>query len=170
MSCRYHARRSCTPRAGTADQELPAVSRLLSRACLLPSTGPVISPPLREIPCAGLRYASLLPGVSLFGFIRIATNPRVFEQPLHLASTLERVEAWLSQPHVHFLVPGPRHLEIAFGLLRELGAAKNLTTDVQLAAHAIENQATLCSNDSDFARFPGLRWQNPLEPSARRRR
>jgi hypothetical protein len=37
-----------------------------------------------------------------------------------------------------------------------------LTTDTQLAAHAIENQAVLCSNDSDFARFEGLRWVNPL--------
>jgi uncharacterized protein len=46
--------------------------------------------------------------------------------------------------------------------LRELGVARNLTTDVQLAAHAIENQARLCSNDSDFARFQGLRWENPL--------
>ena len=104
----------------------------------------------------------LLPGVSVFGFVRIATNPRVFEKPLRIEEALSAVESWLGQPHVHFLVPGPRHLEIAFGLLRELGAARNLTTDVQLAAHAIENQATLCSNDSDFARFPGLRWANPL--------
>ena len=104
----------------------------------------------------------LLPGVSVFGFVRIATNPRVFEKPLRVEEALSAVESWLGQPHVHFLVPGPRHLEIAFGLLRELGAARNLTTDVQLAAHAIENQATLCSNDSYFARFPGLRWANPL--------
>jgi toxin-antitoxin system PIN domain toxin len=104
----------------------------------------------------------LLPGVSVFGFVRIATNPRVFEKPLRVEDALSAVESWLGQPHVHFLVPGPRHLEIAFGLLRELGAARNLTTDVQLAALAIENQATLCSNDSDFARFSGLRWENPL--------
>jgi len=38
----------------------------------------------------------------------------------------------------------------------------NLTTNVQLAAHAIANQAELCSNDLDFARFAGLRWTNPL--------
>jgi predicted nucleic acid-binding protein len=88
----------------------------------------------------------LLPGASVFGFIRIATV----------------VDSWMAQPHVHFLAPGPRHLEIAFQLLRQLGAARNLTTDVQLAAHAIENQALLCSNDSDFARFDGLRWLNPL--------
>lgn len=106
----------------------------------------------------------LLPGVSIFGFIRIATNPRIFEDPLGVEQALAAVETWLAQPHVHFLVPGPRHLEIAFQLLRKLGAARNLTTDVQLAAHAIENQALLCSNDSDFARFDGLRWSNPLLP------
>jgi toxin-antitoxin system PIN domain toxin len=104
----------------------------------------------------------LLPAVSLFGFVRIATNPRVFDSPLRLEDALASVEAWLSQPHVHFLVPGPRHLEIAFGLLRNLDAATDLTTDVQLAALAIENQALLCSNDTDFARFEGLRWENPL--------
>jgi toxin-antitoxin system PIN domain toxin len=111
----------------------------------------------------------LLPGVSVFGFIRIATNPRVFEKPMSLQRALDSVETWLAQPHVHFLVPGPRHVEIAFGLLRQLGAAKNLTTDVQLAAHAIENQAVLYSNDSDFARFEGLRWVNPLASAKRRR-
>jgi toxin-antitoxin system PIN domain toxin len=104
----------------------------------------------------------LLPGVSIFGFVRLATNPRVFDRPLSIEQALSAVESWLAQPHVHFLAPGPRHLEIAFGLLRGLGAARNLTTDVQLAAHAIENQATLCSNDSDFGRFMGLRWENPL--------
>ena len=104
----------------------------------------------------------LLPGVSIFGFVRIATNSRIFETPLRVEEALGSVEAWLAQPHVHFLVPGPRHIEIAFRLLRELGSARNLTTDVQLAAHAIENQARLCSNDRDFGRFQGLRWENPL--------
>jgi uncharacterized protein len=104
----------------------------------------------------------LLPTVSIFGFIRIATNPRIFESPLSVEQALSAVELWLAQPHVHFLTPGSRHLEIAFELLQKLGAARNLTTDVQLAAHAIENQAALYSNDSDFARFEGLRWVNPL--------
>lgn len=104
----------------------------------------------------------LLPSVSVFGFVRIATNPRIFETPLRVEEALACVDSWLAQPHVHFLVPGPRHLEIAFKLLSKLGAARNLTSDVQLAAHAIENQALLCSNDSDFGRFDGLRWSNPL--------
>ena len=106
----------------------------------------------------------LLPGVAVFGFVRIATNPRIFESPIPVGEAVASVETWLAQPHVHFLAPGPRFTEIAFDLLRKLGTAGNLTTDVQLAAHAIENQATLYSHDTDFARIPGLRWIDPLKP------
>ena len=106
----------------------------------------------------------LLPGVAVFGFVRIATNPRIFESPIAVTDAVASVETWLAQPHVHFLSPGPRFTDIAFDLLRKLGTAGNLTTDVQLAAHAIENQATLYSRDTDFARVPGLRWVDPLKP------
>jgi toxin-antitoxin system PIN domain toxin len=99
---------------------------------------------------------------ALFGFIRLATNRRVHEPPMSVEAALECAEAWLARPHVHFLVPGPQHLRISFDLIRELSAAANLTTDAQLAAVAIEHRAELHSNDADFARFPGLRWVNPL--------
>ena len=99
---------------------------------------------------------------ALFGFVRLATNPRVFDRPLAVRDALERIEAWLSRPHVRFVLPGPRHLEIAFDLLRELGAAGSLTTDVQLAALAIEHQGEVHSSDADFGRFRRLRWVNPL--------
>lgn len=103
---------------------------------------------------------------AVFGFIRLATNPRVFTTPLAAAAAIERVEGWLGRPNARFLLPGPRHLQIAFRLLRKLGAAANLTTDVQLAALAIEYQAELHSNDTDFGRFPQLRWVNPLGAGA----
>lgn len=99
---------------------------------------------------------------ALFGFVRLATNPRVLDRPWPVESVLARVEEWLSDAPVLFLQPGPRHLAIAFGLLREAGVAANLTTDAQIAALAIEHQAELHSNDADFGRFPGLRWVNPL--------
>lgn len=99
---------------------------------------------------------------ALFGFIRLASNPRVLDRPLPVDEALARVEEWLDRPHVHFVQPGPRHLEIAFGLLRHVGAAANLTTDAQLAAIAIEQQGEVHSNDADFGRFPQLRWLNPL--------
>ncbi len=103
-----------------------------------------------------------IPGPVVFGFIRISTNPRAFQHPNTTEASLALVEAWLAHRTVRVLTPGPRHLEIAFGLLRDLGTAGNLTTDVQLAALAIEYQAELHSADHDFARFPGLRWRNPV--------
>lgn len=108
-----------------------------------------------------------IPSPVLFGFIRIATNGRIFNPPLSVASALEIVSGWLARSHVRILHPGPRHLEIAFGLLVELGTAANLTTDVQIAALAIESQAELHSADTDFARFPQLRWSNPLSQKKR---
>jgi toxin-antitoxin system PIN domain toxin len=100
--------------------------------------------------------------VSVFGFVRISTNRRVFSEPLSVEAALARVRRWLEQPNVTYLLAGSQHLDIAFRLLARLGTACNLTTDVQIAAHAIEHQAEVHSNDGDFARFEGLRWINPL--------
>jgi uncharacterized protein len=109
----------------------------------------------------GDRQVGLAP-VCLFGFVRLATNRRVFTDPLPVKDALDRVEAWLDRPNVSTLVPGRTHLQTAFGLLRRLGTAANLTTDVQIAAHAIEVNGEVHSNDADFARFEGLRLVNPL--------
>jgi len=100
---------------------------------------------------------------ALFGFIRLVTNRRIHEPPLSVEAALTEVDHWFARPQVQFLLPGPKHLQLAFGLLREAGAAANLTTDVQLAAHALENHAELHSADTDFGRFAGLRWVNPLD-------
>src|SRR5262245_60737896 len=86
---------------------------------------------------------------ALFGFVRLVSNPRVLDRPLPVEDALGHVEEWLARPHVHFTQPGPRHLEIVFRLLRQAGAAANLTTDAQLAALAIEHSAELHSNDGD---------------------
>ena len=99
---------------------------------------------------------------ALFGFLRLATSRRVFERPMSVEAAIGCSEAWMERPHVQLLAPGPRHVQIAFRLLRDVGAAGNLTTDVQLAALAIEYQAELHSNDRDFARFSELRWVNPM--------
>jgi toxin-antitoxin system PIN domain toxin len=103
-----------------------------------------------------------LTDLSVFGFIRIATNRRAVVTPLTPQAAIQAVEGWLERPQVRFVTPGPRHVDIAFGLLKQLGTAGNLTTDAQLAAFAIEHQGEVHSNDADFARFPGLRWTNPL--------
>lgn len=100
---------------------------------------------------------------ALFGYIRIATSGRVLESAMSVSEAVGRVREWLAQPTTRFLVPGPRYLEIAFDLLETTGTGANLTTDVQLAAYAIEQGADLYSNDTDFGRFPALRWVDPLK-------
>ena len=107
---------------------------------------------------------------AVFGYIRIGTHGRVLDSAMTVADALDRVRDWLAQPNVRFVVPGSRYLEIAFRLLESTGAAANLTTDVQLAAYAIEQDADLYSNDTDFGRFPDLRWVDPLKrPGSSRR-
>ncbi len=99
---------------------------------------------------------------AIFGFIRIATNPRVLSPPLSVEAATGYVSAWLGQPNVSHIAPGAEHIAIAFSLLTQIGTGGNLTTDVQLAALALEYDADIHSNDTDFARFPGVRWINPL--------
>lgn len=98
----------------------------------------------------------------MLGFIRLSTHRSVFQEPLTVSAACGEVRAWLAQPQVVILEPGRRHASILFDLLENLGTAGNLTTDAHLAALAIEHQCELCSTDSDFTRFPGLRWTNPL--------
>ena len=104
----------------------------------------------------------LLAWVSLLAFLRISTNPRAVATPLPVRGAVARVAGWLAQPCVRLAQETPEHWETFSRLLKEVGVGANLTTDAHLAALAIEHQAELCSTDSDFARFPGLRWQNPL--------
>lgn len=98
----------------------------------------------------------------LLAFVRLATNPRVFEAPLSAGEALDLVDAWLAQPNVTVVHPTGRHGPLLRELLEPLGTAANLVSDAHLAALSIEHGAELCSVDADFARFPRVRWLNPL--------
>jgi uncharacterized protein len=100
----------------------------------------------------------------LLAFIRLSTRSVVVEEPLSVEAAIEIVESWLDQPCVTVINPTERHAAVLRELLSLLGAAGNLTTDAHLAALAIEHGALLCSCDTDFARFQGLRWTDPLRP------
>jgi toxin-antitoxin system PIN domain toxin len=99
---------------------------------------------------------------ALIGFVRLITNPRVFQDPWGAEKALDVVDGWLAQPAATVVHPTDRHAAVLRDLLAPLGAAGNLTSDAHLAALAIEHGATLCSCDNDFARFSGLRWIDPL--------
>jgi uncharacterized protein len=103
-----------------------------------------------------------VPWAVVIGFVLLVTHPAVLEQPLVPGAALARVRQWFAREHVQSLDPGPRHLVILETLFERTGVGGNLTTDTHLAALAIEHQCELHSNDTDFARFPGLRWHNPL--------
>ncbi len=100
--------------------------------------------------------------LTLWEFLRIITNPRVFERPLTIAEAEDHVASWLAQPPAGILEPGERHWEILRQLARDGQATGPLIMDAALAAIAIEHGATLCTTDRDFARFPGLTWTNPI--------
>jgi uncharacterized protein len=98
----------------------------------------------------------------ILAFLRLTTRPGLFCSPLPLEAAFGVIGDWLAQPVAQVLHPGPRHFNLLKGLLEPIGTGGNLTPDAHLAALAIEHNALLCSCDSDFARFAGLRWKNPL--------
>ncbi|MGQ0680329.1 MAG: TA system VapC family ribonuclease toxin [Actinomycetota bacterium] len=100
---------------------------------------------------------------TLTGFLRLSTRPIVFSDPLTPEAALDIIDGWLAQPSVTLVHPTDRHTALLRELLGPLGTGGNLTTDAHLAALAIEHGAVLCSCDSDFSRFTGLRWLDPLK-------
>jgi uncharacterized protein len=103
-----------------------------------------------------------LPWQTLLGFVRLVTNPAVLRKPVSVADAWRQVEDWLSAEPAWVPVPSERHAEVLGELLRLRHMTSRLVPDAHLAALAIEHGLTLCSTDGDFARFPGLRWENPL--------
>lgn len=103
-----------------------------------------------------------LPWLSLTAFLRIATNPRASANPLTPNQAWQCVSDWLEAPSAWIPTPTPGHAEILGRLIVTHELRGNLIADAHLAALAIEHGLTVCSADSDFARFTELRWTNPL--------
>jgi toxin-antitoxin system PIN domain toxin len=98
----------------------------------------------------------------LQGFVRVVTNPRIFVGP----STIERALAFVAEvrarPGCRMVRPGPRHFDIFLDLCTRVRATGGLVADAYHAALAIEHGCEWVTNDTDYARFPGLRWRTPL--------
>jgi toxin-antitoxin system PIN domain toxin len=105
-----------------------------------------------------IRFAWL----TLWAFLRIATNPRAFERPLSTSEAEAAISSWLAQPAAGILEPGERYWDILRQLVRDGQTTGPLVMDAVLAAIAIEHGATIFTTDRDFSRFSGLRWTNPL--------
>ncbi|MBV9804758.1 MAG: PIN domain-containing protein [Solirubrobacterales bacterium] len=107
------------------------------------------------------------PWQSINAFLRISTHPRAFQRPLAPPIAWERVTDWLASPVAWVPQPGPEYPQIYGGLIATHNVHGNLIPDAALAALAIEHGVTLASTDTDFVRFHGLRWENPLEEKPR---
>ena len=98
----------------------------------------------------------------LTAFLRIGTNARLHQRPLSLREATQRVQSWVDQPCVRIIEATENHWPIFQRMLKAGNAAGNLVMDAHLAALAVEHACRLCSSDSDFARFPGIKWLNPV--------
>lgn len=103
-----------------------------------------------------------LPWASLLAFVRLVTNPRIFERTESISAAWRQVEDWLGCDTVWIPQPTERHATVLGSLLVSNKITSNLVPDTHLAALAIEHGLTLCSTDGDFARFEALQWIDPL--------
>ena len=100
--------------------------------------------------------------LTLWAFLRISTNTRVFERPLLPTEANAAVSSWLARRVTSILEPEERYWGILRGLLQDDQVKGALVMDAALAALALEHGAILHTTDKDFSRFSGLRWRNPL--------
>ena len=121
-------------------------------------------------PSSGRWLQQILPGPDTVGlswltigaFLRIATNSRLGGSQIPMSSAINIVDEWLAMRAVRLIVQGEGHWAILKEMLIAGRVQGPVTTDAQLAALTIEHGAILHTADRDFARFPGLRWVNPL--------
>lgn len=105
-----------------------------------------------------------IPWQSIGAFLRISTHPRVAIRPLKGTEAWNFVNDWMQADPVWIPPATERTASVLAGLMRSVPVTGNLVTDAQLAALALEHGLAVYSADSDFARFPGLEWVNPLQP------
>lgn len=103
----------------------------------------------------------LMPWVSTLAFVRITTSPRLLPEPLTSQQALQIVHTWLDRPNVVAPEPDPQHAHRLSELLDAVGVGGNLVDDAHLAALALQWGATVVTFDSDFGRFPSVKWESP---------
>jgi uncharacterized protein len=99
----------------------------------------------------------------LCGFLRISTNARSFADPLDMPFALQLIDDWLDRSHVVVLSPTTNHWIVLVELIRDGQVRGAAVSDAEIATYAIENGGVLYTSDRGFARFPGLKFINPLE-------
>ena len=103
-----------------------------------------------------------IPWQSVGAFLRISTNPRIYRNPLSAEQSWQCVRGWLAADPAWMPAASEATAAILGELVTGLRVTAGLVPDAMLAALAVEHGLTVISTDSDFARFPGVPWHNPL--------
>ncbi len=109
----------------------------------------------------GDETVGMAPVVAL-AFVRVSTSGAVFRDPFTLAEAAGEVRRWLGREVVTVVDPDGVDLDRAWTLLESAGAGGGVATDALIAALAIRHRAVVHTADADFARFPRVRWYNPI--------
>lgn len=98
--------------------------------------------------------------IALAGFLRIVTNPKIFDPPTPMKTAIAFCDRLVRWPRAVLLAPGPEHSKIFLALCADIRGP--VVSDAYLAALAIEHGCELVTTDGDFGRFKGLRSRHPL--------
>lgn len=103
-----------------------------------------------------------IPWRTVAAFVRVVTHPRLTGAKFTREEAVAVVDRWMAQPNVRLLAPGEEYWGLRRRMIVDGQARGALISDAELAALTMECGGILCTTDRGFARFPGLRWSNPL--------
>ncbi len=105
-----------------------------------------------------------VPWVVVMAYLRIATHPAIFGQPLSPAEAVGNVESLLQRPNVRTLGENDGFWEVYRQVTSRVLVRGNLVSDAHLAALLIQSGVTtLWTHDREFQKFQGIRVRDPFE-------
>lgn len=100
---------------------------------------------------------------TIIAYLRIATHPAIFEQPLPATQAIENIDALLSRPHVRAPGEQPEFWRRYRAVAADAAPTGNLVSDAHLVALTQENEVrTIWTHDRDFRRFTGIEARDPF--------
>jgi len=101
---------------------------------------------------------------TVMAYLRLATHPAVFRDPLPLKAALANIEGLLGRPHVRVGSEGTPFWQRFDALARTSSTSGNLVSDAHLAALMLEHEVTtIWTHDRDFRRFTGIKVRDPFK-------
>ena len=104
-----------------------------------------------------------LPWQTVSAFLRVMTNQRLPGATLYRGRSSGNRRSLADASHCAGAHAGDEHWRLLRRMVIEGRASGPLVSDAEIATLTVEYGGVLHTADRDFARFPGLRWVNPLQ-------